>query len=81
MGTNTTEMTESSSLLLRYRRLVSVVVHLALFIVAQAGAFALRFEFSIPADYLPLATVWLAVSLGIHLAVFAVFGMFSGMWR
>lgn len=74
-------MTESSSLLLRYRRLVSVVVHLALFIVAQAGAFALRFEFSIPADYLPLATVWLAVSLGIHLAVFSVFGMFSGMWR
>ncbi len=80
VGTNT-EMSESNGLLLRYRRVLSVVVHLALFAVAQAGAFALRFEFAIPADYLQLASLWLAVSLGIHLAVFAVFGMFSGMWR
>lgn len=80
MGTQV-EMTESSSLLLRYRRALSVVVHLALFLVAQAGAFALRFEFAIPTDYLQPATLWLAVSLGVHLGVFAVFGMFSGMWR
>ncbi len=74
-------MTETSSLLLRYRRVASVVVHLALFLVAQAGAFALRFEFSIPTDYMALATLWLAVSLAVHLGVFAGFGMFSGMWR
>jgi FlaA1/EpsC-like NDP-sugar epimerase len=81
VATNNTEMTESSSLLLRYRRVASVVVHLALFVVAQAGAFALRFEFSIPTDYIELATLWLSVSLAVHLSVFAAFGMFSGMWR
>jgi FlaA1/EpsC-like NDP-sugar epimerase len=74
-------MQESSQWLLRYRRVVAVAVHLLLFVVAQAGAFGLRFEFSIPPDYFPVAWLWLGVNVGTHLAVFASLGMFAGLWR
>ncbi len=74
-------MEDTSQWLLRYRRLVALGVHLLLFVLAQAGAFGLRFEFSIPAEYFPLAWLWLAVNVGIHLAVFAWSGMFAGLWR
>jgi FlaA1/EpsC-like NDP-sugar epimerase len=76
-----TEMRGSSQWLLRYRRAVSVGVHLAIFVVAQVGAFLLRFEFDVPDSYLAPAALWVVVSLGIRLAVFASFGMFAGMWR
>ncbi len=81
-GGNQGEMApETNGWLLRYRRVVAVAVHLALFALAHACAFALRFEFSFPAQYFPLAWQWLAVNVGIHLLVFASGGMFSGLWR
>ncbi|MCU0695128.1 MAG: polysaccharide biosynthesis protein [Myxococcaceae bacterium] len=75
------DMREPSQWLLRYRRAVSVGVHLALFVVAQVGSFLLRFEFDVPDSYLAPAMLWVAVSLVIRLVVFAWFGMFAGMWR
>ena len=74
-------MEDTSQWLLRYRRIVAIGVHLVLFVLAQAGAFGLRFEFSIPAEYFPLAWLWLALNVGIHLAVFSWSGMFAGLWR
>jgi FlaA1/EpsC-like NDP-sugar epimerase len=74
-------MEESTRWLLRYRRLVAVAVHVALFALAQAFAFGLRFEFSIPDVYFPVFWVWLAANLTIRLLVFGFFGLFSGMWR
>ncbi|MCC6338276.1 MAG: polysaccharide biosynthesis protein [Myxococcales bacterium] len=74
-------MQESSQWLLRYRRLVAVGVHLGLFALAQAFAFGLRFEFSIPDVYFPLFWVWLGANLVTKLVVFGYFGLFSGMWR
>ncbi len=74
-------MQESTQWLLRYRRVVAVAVHLLLFVLAQAGAFGLRFEFSIPGEYFPIAWLWLAANVAIHLAVFGSSGMFSGLWR
>lgn len=74
-------MQESSQWLLRYRRFVAVAVHLGLFAMAQAIAFGLRFDFSLPDTYFPLFWVWLAVNLAVQTAVFAALGLFSGMWR
>ena len=74
-------MQESSQWLLRYRRAVSVGVHLALFATAQVGAFGLRFDFSVPSQYLPMGPLWLVTNLIIRLAVFWAMGLFSGMWR
>ncbi len=67
--------------LMRYRRVVAVSVHVALFAAAHAIAFALRFEFTFPPEYFPLAWSWLAINVAIHVAVFAQAGMFSGLWR
>ncbi|MCC6338248.1 MAG: polysaccharide biosynthesis protein [Myxococcales bacterium] len=74
-------MQESSQWLLRYRRVVAVAVHLGLFSLAQAFAFGLRFEFTIPDVYFPVFWVWLGANLLTRLVVFGYFGLFSGMWR
>ncbi|MDP2270228.1 MAG: nucleoside-diphosphate sugar epimerase/dehydratase [Archangium sp.] len=74
-------MEQSSQWLLRYRRLIAVAVHLALFVIAQVGAFELRFEFSIPSEYFPVGWLWLAANVTIHLLVFTWAGMFAGLWR
>ncbi len=80
-GAPTEVMTGSNQWLLRYRRPLSVAVHLGLFAIAQGSAFALRFEFTIPDAYFPLGYLWLGVNLAIRSACFAWFGLFSGMWR
>lgn len=76
-----TGVAEPNQWLLRYRRPLSVAVHLALFTLAQVVAFALRFEFTLPDAYLPDGYVWLAANLVIRGVAFAWFGLFSGMWR
>ncbi|HEY0882371.1 MAG TPA: nucleoside-diphosphate sugar epimerase/dehydratase, partial [Archangium sp.] len=74
-------MERSSQWLLQYRRVVAVAVHLGLFAMAQAAAFALRFEFSIPHEYFPVAWLWLGANVAIKLVVFVAAGMFAGLWR
>jgi FlaA1/EpsC-like NDP-sugar epimerase len=74
-------MQKSSQWLLRYRKFVAIGVHLMLFVLAQASAFGLRFDFSFPDEYFPIAFLWLGVNVAIRIAVFAWFGMFAGMWR
>lgn len=75
------DVKDTSQWLLRYRRVVALMVHLVLFAVAQAGAFLLRFEFEVPEEYVSAGLFWLAVSMVIRIGVFAWFGMFAGMWR
>src|SRR5262245_32485234 len=68
-------------LLLHYRRALQVFLHLLLWAVSLAGAFLLRFEFSLPDEYLPTLYVWLIALIVARGASFYGFGMFSGMWR
>src|SRR5579871_2891897 len=75
------EQTLSQRLLLNYRRLVVVVVHLALWMASFAFAFFLRFDFTFPDEYIPRAYQWLGILLLLRLVSFAVFGLFSFMWR
>lgn len=72
---------EPNPYLLRFRRPLSIFVHLALFALAQVLAFALRFEFDVPFEYRVLAPPWLLVNLGLRSLSFAWLGLFSGMWR
>lgn len=67
--------------MLHYRRGLVVMVHVCLFMLAMLGAFLLRFEFSIPAEYFPIGYAWLGAILFFKIFCFAWFGMFSGMWR
>jgi FlaA1/EpsC-like NDP-sugar epimerase len=79
--TERVEQTLSQRLLLNYRRLVVVMVHLALWVASFAFAFFLRFEFTLPDEYIPRGYEWLAVLLALRTISFAVFGLFSFMWR
>ncbi len=67
--------------MLHYRRLLVVGVHIALWTLALLGAFLLRFDFNIPAEYFPIGYVWWGVLVGVRGVAFAGFGLFSGMWR
>ncbi len=65
----------------RYRRAFVVAVHLALWTLAYAGAFMLRFELEIPPAYFRDAPALLGTLLAIRTAVYWRLGLFHGLWR
>ncbi len=75
------KQTLSERLMLTYRRLLVVFVHLGLFTLSLVCAFLLRFEFSIPDEYFPIGYAWWVGLLVVRGIAFASFGLFSGMWR
>lgn len=60
-------------LVFSYRRVLVVLVHLALWAGAFVGAFLLRFDARVPPMLWPLIRIWLPVSLGIRTAVYFYF--------
>ncbi|HEX9937553.1 MAG TPA: hypothetical protein VGB15_10535, partial [Longimicrobium sp.] len=68
-------------LLLRYRRLLIVLLHAALIPVGYYAAFALRFDFALPPEHARAFWVTLPYVVAIRLAAFAVFGLYSGWMR
>lgn len=65
----------------RQRVLLLFLAHLALFALTYATAFALRFDFAVPADMRLLCWQTLPWVLGLKLVVFYRFGSFHGWWR
>lgn len=55
--------------------------HAVVFVSAYALSYLLRFEFSIPAEYLPTFRSSLLVVAGVQLGVGALFGFYRGWWR
>ena len=70
-----------AALLLYFRRAIVVLLHVLLFMAALLGAFALRFDFSIPAFYVEELPRLLAIVVVARLSVFASLRMFNGLWR
>jgi len=68
-------------LLLRYRALLIVSGNMTIAIAAYLLAFALRFDLTIPAQYLGLALATLPLLLLCKLVGFWTVGLFSGWWR
>jgi FlaA1/EpsC-like NDP-sugar epimerase len=58
-----------------------IAVHLALWAASLSLAFALRFDFRIPAAYLDLLAVWLPVLLVLRTGAFWQWSLFRGIWR
>lgn len=71
----------AGGLVLRYRRVLVIAVHLVLWTASFLGAFVLRFDFHVPDVYLRAAAVWLPVLLGLRVAAGLYYGMFRGLWR
>lgn len=67
--------------LVRFRRPVVLALHLLLLPIGYYAAFAVRFDFSVPEEYLRLFWRTVPYVVGFRLAAFAVFGLFHGWWR
>jgi FlaA1/EpsC-like NDP-sugar epimerase len=67
--------------IITYRRVLVVAIHLALWTAAFFLAVLLRFDFAIPATFLALTPKLLVVSLLIRALVHWQFGLFHGIWR
>jgi FlaA1/EpsC-like NDP-sugar epimerase len=72
---------ETKSLLLKYRRPLIILAHLALILAAYVLAFLLRLDFRIPADYWRVMLRNLPILIVIKLVLFGYYGLFSGLWR
>jgi FlaA1/EpsC-like NDP-sugar epimerase len=70
-----------SNVLLTYRRAFVVAAHLAMWTASFYGAFLLRFEFSIPREYMQAIPIWLAMLLVVRATGHVVAGLFHGLWR
>lgn len=69
------------NLLVRYRFFLKLVLHGFICVMAFLGAYFLRFEFSIPFQYLPVIREAVPILLLAKAAGFSVFGLFHGWWR
>jgi FlaA1/EpsC-like NDP-sugar epimerase len=65
----------------RCRRLCGVALHLVLAVLANALAFALRFDFDVPSWAVATQVALLPWLVGIRGVVFLLFGVFHGVWR
>ena len=63
------------------RRAVILAIHLALIPIAYWFAFLLRFDGSVPADYMAVYWATMPLLLALRLGAFAIFRQFRGWWR
>ena len=71
----------AGDVVLRYRRVFVIAVHLVLWTASFLGAFVLRFDFHVPAEYLRAASVCLPILLVLRASLGLYYGMFRGLWR
>jgi len=69
---------EALSRLRPYRRALSIIGHLALVTIAYFTAYALRFDFQVPAEQLRRFAETLPYLLVVRVAFFHRFGLFRG---
>ncbi|MBI4874094.1 MAG: polysaccharide biosynthesis protein [Acidobacteria bacterium] len=65
----------------KHRYLLNIIVQLSIFAGAGIGAFLLRFEFSVPRNYVPHLLVALPVWMAVKSAVYSSFGLHRAWWR
>lgn len=63
------------------RRIIVMVVHVALWCSAYALAYAIRFGFRVPARYADGAAETLVLLIAMRIIVFRAAGLFDGLWR
>jgi FlaA1/EpsC-like NDP-sugar epimerase len=69
------------NLIITYRRLLVVLIHLALWTGALLASMELRFEFDIPRAFVPLMWKLLLLTLAVRTVVHWRVGLFHGLWR
>lgn len=69
------------NVIIAYRRLLVVAVHLLLWTASLTASVLLRFDFDFPRPFRPIAWKLLFLTLGIRAVVHWRFGLFHGLWR
>src|SRR5439155_398436 len=72
---------EVTKLLVRYRRLLNLLVHCLLIVASNRVAFWLRFEGEVSPSADALAANLLPLLVAIRSATFVPFRLFEGLWR
>src|SRR5215471_15858453 len=67
--------------LLRYRRPITVSLHLAFSVISYACAYLLRFDFAVPPEHAATALAALPYLLLIRAFAFWAFRLYEGLWR
>ncbi|MCC6544183.1 MAG: polysaccharide biosynthesis protein [Nitrospirae bacterium] len=70
-----------TNVILKYRRVLIVCVHLILIVVSNLLAFTLRFEWKIPPDYYYMIGATLPVIILVRLGLFYFMDLHKGLWR
>ncbi len=68
-------------IILRYRRIVVLSVHLILIVLSNLLAFLFRFEWSVPTVYLSMISITMPIIVLVRLVTFHFFDVNSGLWR
>src|SRR5512140_3409809 len=74
-------ITQLKNLVLKFRRLLVIAIHLVLIAGANYAAFWLRFDGEIPSEEASYAWRMLPWLLVIRLTTFIPFGWYQGLWR
>jgi FlaA1/EpsC-like NDP-sugar epimerase len=67
--------------LTQFRKLFIVSTHACVFALSLWAGFLLRFDFSIPAEYVALIFRTLPIFVAVKLAVYWLFNQYAGWWR
>ncbi len=70
-----------AGVLLRFRTVVKLLLHVGIFLSAYLAAFLFRFEFAIPYEYQVLIWQTVLVVLLSKALAFLAFGLYQGWWR
>jgi len=68
-------------LVLRFRRLIIVIIHFILVVLAYILAFYLRFDFRVDSSQWQIIIRTLPILIPIKLVIFSYLGLYSGLWR
>jgi len=68
------------NILLQYRKAFIIIAHFMVIILSYLASFLLRFEFSIPGNYLNAFYVGFVCLIVVKPAVFWFFGLYRGLW-
>ena len=68
-------------LILKYRRLITIAIHLVLVSCAYMLAFYLRLDFKINSSFWQVIIKTLPILVCIKISILGYFGLYSGLWR
>lgn len=71
----------TNNILMKYGRILIALAHLIFVSCAYILSFYIRFEFSLPREYLPIIFKTLPAAIIIKMIIFYYFDLFSGLWH